>query len=274
MKLKIPAILITVLLLAAAIYLIIHQGDSKVPAGDESWAEISVCPIGAVEKSQVPDSFDECMLILKDVLRSDSIKDRVSEIFQEVLPRANCSLQIDSIRLERVTGTNRIVLRMKTSNPLIGSAILQEVLVRAEGEFHERTGLPDHGSTDLERLKLKQKEFQRRIGGVQSELDQLLRGGASDSTKVQSLRSQLENFMQMDEMMTQQLESLEALGADMTFVDPTLELNVEQAPTFDRVGHYQLQKYDSIQRENPGLLSPLTPAMQNAFQQGTGFTVE
>lgn len=271
---RIPAILISLLLLVAAVWFVLNQGDSRVPAGDECWAEISICPIDSVDKTQVPAEFDDHLITLKDVLRTDSIANRVSDVFRNVLPAANCKLQIESIELEPVSGTNRVVVRMNTSNPLVGAVILHEVLIRAEGEFLDRTGLPNRSSSDLQRLKRKQKDFQRRIAGVQQELDQLLRSGSSDATKVQTLRTKLDNFEQMDEMMTQQLESLDAVGADMTFADPTLELIIKQTPTFDRVGHYQLQQYDSCQRGNPGLLSPLTPAMQDAFEREAGFTVE
>ena len=271
---KIPAILFSLLLLIVAVLLVINRGGSKVPAGDESWAEIAICAIDTSDTTQIPEGFELHLVELEDVLRSQSIKDRVAELFQEVLPDANCKLQIESIRLEPVSGTNRVVLRMTTSNPLVGAALLREVLVRGELEFQERTGLTKDSSADLLRLKQQQKDFERRVDGVRDELDQLLRSGASDPVKVQSLRTQLENFDQLDQMMKDQLKSVESMGDGMVISEPVLKFVTVQRPTFDRVGLYQLQQYDAIQKENHKLLNSLTPAMQDALERGTGFTVE
>lgn len=274
MNLKIPAILFSLLLLVVAVLLVVNGNGSKVLAGDESWAEIAICAIDTSDTSQIPEGYQQHLAELEDVLRSQSIKDRVAELFREVLPDANCKLQIESIRLEPVADTNRVVLRMTTSNPLLGAALLREVLVRSELEFQGRTGLAQDSSADLLRLKQKQKEFERRVNGVRDELDQLLRSGSSDQVKVQSLRSQLENFEKMDQMMREQLDSIESMGDGMVFSEPVLKFVTVQRPTFDRVGLYQLQQYDAIQKENHKLLSSLTPAMQDALERGTGFTVE
>lgn len=278
MKQKLPAILITLLLLIAAILFIVWQSKSNVAAGEEAWAEVAICPAGVEDKSVVPDDLANYLEPLRAAASSELIAERVATLFENVMPKRVCVEQLKSVRVERLTGnSNRIGIYLATDNPLVGTAVLYELMIRVEREFIASTSRLGTEQSDLIELQRKQIEFQTRIMNTQQELNTLMSTAdqsPAGRSKIDLLQTQLGQLEETDRLMSAQLKELETMGEDMTFEAPLLEWHVHQAPTFDRVSFRQIQDYDVLQGQNRSLLSPLTPAMQNALSGGTGFTVE